>query len=65
MTVQPCLHYNERPRKKQEEAKKMSLMRVISEAQFLAGEDARGALVVLEPETALWMRFWIAAPPGS
>lgn len=31
----------------------MSLMRVISEAQFLAGEDARGALVVLEPETAL------------
>jgi len=33
--------------------KKMSLMRVISEAQFLAGEDARDALVVLEPETEL------------
>lgn len=33
--------------------RKMSLMRVISEAQFLAGEDARGALVVLEPETEL------------
>ena len=26
--------------------------RVLSEAQFLAGEDARGAMVVLEPETA-------------
>lgn len=53
LTVQPCLHYNERHREKQEETKKMSLMRVISEAQFLAGEDARGALVVLEPETTL------------
>lgn len=31
----------------------MSLIRVLSEAQFLAGEDARGALVVLEPETEL------------
>ena len=28
-------------------------MRVMSEARFLAGEDARGVLVVLEPETAL------------
>ena len=29
------------------------LMKVMSEARFLAGEDARGVLVVLEPETAL------------
>ncbi len=28
-------------------------MKVLSEARFLAGEDARGALVVLEPETEL------------
>ena len=31
----------------------MELMKVMSEARFLAGEDARGVLVVLEPETAL------------
>jgi len=31
----------------------MKLMKVMSEARFLAGEDARGVLVVLEPETAL------------
>ena len=31
----------------------MKLLRVLSEAQFLAGEDARGALVMLEPETEL------------
>ena len=31
----------------------MKRMKVISEAQFLAGEDARGVLVVLEPETSL------------
>lgn len=29
------------------------LLKVMSEARFLAGEDARGVLVVLEPETAL------------
>ena len=28
-------------------------LKVMSEAQFLAGEDARGVLVMLEPETAL------------
>jgi len=31
----------------------MKTMKVMSEAQFLAGEDARGVLVVLEPETEL------------
>ena len=31
----------------------MMRMKVMSEARFLAGEDARGVLVVLEPETAL------------
>ena len=31
----------------------MKLMKVMSEARFLAGEDARGVLVVLEPETDL------------
>jgi len=31
----------------------MGLMKVMSEARFLAGEDARGVLVVLEPETTL------------
>ena len=28
-------------------------LKVMSEAQFLAGEDARGVLVMMEPETAL------------
>ena len=32
---------------------KNQLFKVITEARFLAGEDARGVLVVLEPETAL------------
>ena len=31
----------------------MKTLKVMSEAQFLAGEDARGVLVVLEPETEL------------
>ena len=31
----------------------MKKLKVMSEARFLAGEDARGVLVVLEPETAL------------
>ena len=31
----------------------MQTLKVMSEAQFLAGEDARGVLVVLEPETEL------------
>ena len=32
---------------------KNQLFKVMTEARFLAGEDARGVLVVLEPETAL------------
>lgn len=32
---------------------KSDLLKVMSEAAFLAGEDARGVLVILEPETAL------------
>lgn len=32
---------------------KNNLLKVMSEARFLAGEDARGVLVVLEPETDL------------
>ena len=32
---------------------KSQLFKVMTEARFLAGEDARGVLVVLEPETAL------------
>ena len=31
----------------------MKNYKVMSEAQFLAGEDARGVLVILEPETDL------------
>ena len=31
----------------------MKTLKVMSEAQFLAGEDARGVLVMLEPETGL------------
>jgi len=31
----------------------MKLMKLMSEARFLAGEDARGVLVILEPETDL------------
>ena len=33
--------------------KRMTTLKVMSEAQFLAGEDARGVLVMLEPETEL------------
>ena len=29
----------------------MKTLKAMSEAQFLAGEDARGVIVVLEPET--------------
>ena len=31
----------------------MEILKVMNEAQFLAGEDARGVLVILEPETEL------------
>ena len=31
----------------------MRTLKVMNEAQFLAGEDARGVLVILEPETEL------------